>query len=204
MSRYTGPKVKKLRAFGVDLPGLSRKSQRDRPYIPGEHGQSFRRKPSPYGERLMEKQKVRFNYGLSEKQMRRLMSEARRSQMAAGDKLMELLERRLDNVVFRAGFAPTIPAARQLVNHGHFTVNGKRVNIPSYRVDTGDVIAPRQKSMNLECIEVSLENPPLSSTDWIGLDADKKTASVNSLPTIEAVPFPLDIQLVVEYYSRLL
>jgi len=204
MSRYTGPKVKKLRAFGVDLPGLSRKSQRDRPYIPGEHGQSFRRKPSPYGERLIEKQKVRFNYGLSEKQMRRLMSEARRSQMAAGDKLMELLERRLDNVVFRAGFAPTIPAARQLVNHGHFTVNGKRVNIPSYRVDTGDVIAPRQKSMNLECIEVSLENPPLSSTDWIGLDADKKTASVNSLPTIEAVPFPLDIQLVVEYYSRLL
>ena len=204
MSRYTGPKVKKLRAFGVDLPGLSRKSQRDRPYVPGEHGQSFRRKPSPYGERLIEKQKVRFNYGLSEKQMRRLMSEARRSQMAAGDKLMELLERRLDNVVFRAGFAPTIPAARQLVNHGHFTVNGKRVNIPSYRVDTGDVIAPRQKSMNLECIEVSLENPPLSSTDWIGLDADKKTASVNSLPTIEAVPFPLDIQLVVEYYSRLL
>jgi small subunit ribosomal protein S4 len=204
MSRYTGPKVKKLRAFGVDLPGLSRKSQRDRPYVPGEHGQSFRRKPSPYGERLIEKQKVRFNYGLSEKQMRRLMSEARRSQMAAGDKLMELLERRLDNVVFRAGFAPTIPAARQLVNHGHFTVNGKKVNIPSYRVDTGDIIAPRQKSMNLECIEVSLENPPLSSTDWIGLDADKKTASVNSLPTIEAVPFPLDIQLVVEYYSRLL
>ena len=136
--------------------------------------------------------------------MRRLMSEARRSQMAAGDKLMELLERRLDNVVFRSGFAPTIPAARQLVNHGHFTVNGKKVNIPSYRVDTGDIIAPRQKSMNLECIEVSLENPPLSSTDWIGLDADKKTASVNSLPTIEAVPFPLDIQLVVEYYSRLL
>ncbi|MBB17494.1 30S ribosomal protein S4 [Candidatus Poribacteria bacterium] len=204
MSRYTGPKVKKLRAFGVDLPGLSRKSQRDRPYVPGEHGQSFRRKPSPYGERLIEKQKVRFNYGLSEKQMRRLMSEARRSQMAAGDKLMELLERRLDNVVFRSGFAPTIPAARQLVNHGHFTVNGKKVNIPSYRVDTGDIIAPRQKSMNLECIEVSLENPPLSSTDWIGLDADKKTASVNSLPTIEAVPFPLDIQLVVEYYSRLL
>ena len=204
MSRYTGPKVKKLRAFGVDLPGLSRKSQRDRPYVPGEHGQSFRRKPSPYGERLIEKQKVRFNYGLSEKQMRRLMSEARRSQMAAGDKLMELLERRLDNVVFRAGFAPTIPAARQLVNHGHFTVNGKKVNIPSYRVDTGDIIAPRQKSMNLECIEVSLENPSLSSTDWIGLDADKKTASVNSLPTIEAVPFPLDIQLVVEYYSRLL
>ena len=204
MSRYTGPKVKKLRAFGVDLPGLSRKSQRDRPYVPGEHGQSFRRKPSPYGERLIEKQKVRFNYGLSEKQMRRLMSEARRSQMAAGDKLMELLERRLDNVVFRSGLAPTIPAARQLVNHGHFTVNGKRVNIPSYRVDTGDIIAPRQKSMNLECIEVSLENPPLSSTDWIGLDADKKTASVNSLPTIEAVPFPLDIQLVVEYYSRLL
>lgn len=204
MSRYTGPKVKKLRAFGVDLPGLSRKSQRDRPYIPGEHGQSFRRKPSPYGERLIEKQKVRFNYGLSEKQMRRLMSEARQSQMAAGDKLMELLERRLDNVVFRAGFAPTIPAARQLVNHGHFTVNGKKVNIPSYRVDTGDIITPRQKSMNLECIEVSLENPPLSSTDWIGLDADKKTASVNSLPTIEAVPFPLDIQLVVEYYSRLL
>jgi small subunit ribosomal protein S4 len=204
MSRYTGPKVKKLRAFGVDLPGLSRKSQRDRPYVPGEHGQAYRRKASDYGIRLVEKQKVRFNYGLNEKQLRRLMLEARQSKMAAGDKLMELLERRLDNVVFRAGFAPTIPAARQLVNHGHFTVNRKKVNIPSYCVDAGDVVAPRQKSMNLECIEVSLENPSLSSTDWIGLDSDNKTASINSLPTIETVPFSLDIQLVVEYYSRLL
>jgi len=119
MSRYTGPRLKKCRALDADLPGLTRK-RRKRTYPPGQHGNNFRRKVSDYGRRLTEKQKIRFNYGLGEKQLRRLVSDARRSQLSTGDKLMELLERRLDNVVFRAGFAPTIPAARQLVNHGHF------------------------------------------------------------------------------------
>ena len=131
MSRYTGPRLKKCRALDVDLPGLTRK-RRKRTYRPGQHGPGFRRKVSDYGRRLMEKQKIRFNYGLGERQLRRLVSDARRSQLSTGDKLMELLERRLDNVVFRAGFTPTIPAARQLVNHGHILVNGRKASIPSF------------------------------------------------------------------------
>ena len=117
---------------------------------------------------------------------------------------MELLERRLDNVVFRAGFAPTIPAARQLVNHGHFQVNGRKVDIASYRVRIGEVISLKEKSQNLECVVVSMENPSLMSPDWLDLNRNQRTATVSSLPTIESVPFPLDIQLIVEYYARLL
>ena len=153
---------------------------------------------------MTEKQKIRFNYGLGEKQLRRLVSDARRSQLSTGDKLMELLERRLDNVVFRAGFAPTIPAARQLVNHGHFQVNGRKVDIASYRVRIGEVISLKEKSQNLECVAVSMENPSLMSPDWLDLNRNQLTATVSSLPTIESVPFPLDIQLIVEYYARLL
>ena len=141
MARYKGPRVKKLRALGVDLPGLSRKSRERRPYPPGQHGNVGHKKTTEYGRRLMEKQKLRFNYNVSERQLRRLVKEARSSKTATGQKLLELLESRLDNVVFRAGFAPTIPAARQLTGHGHVTVNGKRVDIASYRVKQGDVIA---------------------------------------------------------------
>ena len=203
MSRYTGPRLKKCRALDADLPGLTRK-RRKRTYPPGQHGNNFRRKVSDYGRRLTEKQKIRFNYGLGEKQLRRLVSDARRSQLSTGDKLMELLDRRLDNVVFRAGFAPTIPAARQLVNHGHFQVNGRKVDIASYRVRIGEVISLKEKSQNLECVVVSMENPSLMSPDWLDLNRNQRTATVSSLPTIESVPFPLDIQLIVEYYARLL
>ena len=128
MGRYTGPRVKKMRALGVELPGLSRKSIAKRPYRPGEHGQNSQRLKD-YALRLIEKQKLRYNYGLSERQLRRIVREAVRSKAKTDDKIVELLERRLDNVVFRGGLAPTIPAARQLVNHNHITVNDKRVNI---------------------------------------------------------------------------
>ena len=140
MSRYTGPKLKKMRGLGVELPGLSRKGGKARPYPPGEHGNKRRGKDSEYKKQLQEKQKLRFNYGVHERQLRKLMVEARRSNTATGEKLLQFLESRLDNVVFRAGFAPTIPSARQLVNHGHFLVNGKKVDICSYRVKIGDVI----------------------------------------------------------------
>lgn len=204
MSRYTGPRVKRMRALGIDLPGLSRKSMWDRPYPPGVHGpkSARRRKMSDFKKQLLEKQKLRFNYGLNEGQFMRLYREAVHSKEPSGDKLLELLERRLDNTVFRAGFAPTIPAARQLVCHGHFLVNGKRLDIPSYRVREGDVISLRERSQNLTAVEASLEDVRLARPDWIEFDDAKKTATIKSLPKVDSVPFPLEIDLVIEYYSK--
>jgi len=202
MSRYIGPRVKKMRALGLDLPGLSRKSMQKRPFPPGQHGQRRRGRRSDYGTQLVEKQKIRYNYGLGERQLRRLMKEARRSKSATGDKLAELLERRLDNVVFRAGFAPTIPAARQLVNHAHFLVNGKKVNIPSFRVKVGDEISLRTRSRELKIIEDSIAQPSLSIPEWIEMNAAQKVAHIRALPSVDSVPFEVDLQAVVEYYSK--
>lgn len=201
MSRYTGPRLKVMRALGVDLPGLSRKSIAERPNPPGQHGARPQRK-SGFGLQLQEKQKLRFNYGLSERQMRRLVLDARRDRGSTGDKLAELLERRLDNAVFRSGFAPTVMAARQLVNHGHFQVNGQAVDIPSYRLRVGDVIALREKSRKLVAIRASLAEPALSRPEWLAFDEAQSVASVAHLPAVSDVPFPIEMQLVVEYYSQ--
>ncbi len=204
MARHTGPRVKKMRALGVDLPGLSRKTIAKRPYRPGEHGQDSQR-PKDYKLRLIEKQKLRFNYGVSERQLRRIIREAIRSKTLTGDKIIELLERRLDNVVFRGGLAPTIPAARQIVNHNHITVNNKRVNIASYRVKIGDVIRPREKSLKLEPIQIALlDGPELRHPEWLEFDESTVSIRIMSLPKADAVPFPLELPLVIEYYSRLL
>lgn len=202
MSRYTGPRLRVMRALGVVLPGLSRKSPDRRPYPPGQHGDKRRSRPSDYGIQLKEKQKLRYNYGLNERQMRRLVKEARSAKLATGDKLLELLERRLDNVVFRAGFAPTIPAARQLVTHRHFSVNGRTVNIPSYRVRPGDKIQVRERSRKVEVITTTMAAPPLLIPDWIAATPDDFSASVESLPTGDHVPFEIDVQSVVEYYAK--
>lgn len=202
MARFKGPRVKKMRALGTDLPGLSRKSIDRRPYPPGQHGKVGRRKVTEYGRRLIEKQKLRFNYGVSERQLRRLFDEARRSKKATGEKLLELLESRLDNAVFRAGFAPTIPAARQLVSHGHITVNGKRVNIASYRISVNDEISLREKSMKLACVSESLDAPALLRPTWVDFDDKERAARVMDLPGLDSVPFDIDVQLVIEYYSR--
>ncbi len=202
MSRYIGPRVKKMRALGLDLPGLSRKTMQKRPFPPGQHGQRRRGRRSDYGIQLVEKQKLRYNYGLGERQLRRLMKEARRSKAATGDKLAELVERRLDNVLFRAGFAPTIPAARQMVNHSHFLVNGKKVNIPSFRVKVGDEITLRNRSKDLKIVEANLGQPSLSIPDWMEMDNSRKTARIRALPTVESIPFEVDLQAVVEYYSK--
>jgi small subunit ribosomal protein S4 len=202
MSRYIGPRIKKMRALGLDLPGLSRKTMQKRPFPPGQHGQRRRGRRSDYGTQLIEKQKLRYNYGLGERQLRRLMKEARRSKAATGDKLAELIERRLDNVLFRAGFAPTIPAARQLVNHAHFLVNGKKVNIPSFRVKIGDEITLRERSRELKVVEASVGQPSLSIPDWMEIDSARRVARVRALPTPESVPFQVDLQAVVEYYSK--
>jgi len=192
-----------MRALGVELPGLSRKSIENRPNPPGQHGQqASRRRRSDFAVKLVEKQKIRFNYGLSEKQMRRLILEARKGSEPTGEKLMSLLERRLDNVVFRAGFAPTGIAARQLVNHGHVLLNGKSANIASIRLQVGDVVAVKEKSRKIPMVVDALATPSLTIPEWLSVEAASATAKIGHLPSIEDVPFPVDVQQVVEYYSN--
>src|SRR4028118_1067485 len=154
MSRYRGPRLRIVRRLG-DLPGLSRKSPR-RAYPPGQHGQN-RKKRSEYAVRLEEKQKLRFNYGITEKQLLRYVRKARRATGSTGQSLLQLLEMRLDNTVFRLGMAGTIPAARQLVNHGHVTVNGRVVDIPSYQCRPGDVIGIKNTERSKRLVQQNLE-----------------------------------------------
>lgn len=202
MSRYTGPRLKVLRALGVDLPGLSRKSMQDRPQPPGQHGarkQSSRK--SEFGLQLMEKQKLRYNYGLTERQLRRVVVDAKKDKGATGNKLVELLERRLDNLVFRAGFAPTIPAARQLVSHGKFELNGRRVTIPSIRLRIGDRFGPSEAGRKIDLVRTTLEAPALERPEWIAYDTATGTAHLSHLPDGDSAPFPLDLQRIVEYYA---
>ncbi|MCH2109809.1 MAG: 30S ribosomal protein S4 [Polyangiaceae bacterium] len=193
MSRYTGPKTKILRALGVDLPGLTTRSHEKRPYPPGEHGHK-RRKYSEYAVRVMETKKLRFNYGVSEKYLSRTIQEAQRSRDVTTHKVIELLERRLDNVIFRAGFAPTIPAARQMVCHGHILVAGRRVDIPSFRVKAGHLI--QLKNSNRE-----LQPPRFDAPEWLQVNSDEKKASILALPDGTQTLFPIDMKLVIEHYS---
>ena len=201
MSRYTGPRVKVMRALGVELPGLSRKSIEKRPNPPGQHGSKMRKK-SEFGTQLQEKQKIRYNYGLGEAQLRRLVVEAERSKDPTGEKLIELAERRLDNVVFRAGFAPTGVAARQLVRHGHIRLNGRRVNIPSVRVKPGDAISLSERGQRIPMVTESLAEPALRRPEWIAFDEQARTATVSRTPSADEAPFPVDLKQVVEYYAN--
>lgn len=202
MSRYTGPRLKVMRALGVDLPGLSRKSMQERPQPPGQHGaRKVNGRKSEFGLQLMEKQKLRYNYGLSERQLRRVVVDAKKDRGATGNKLVELLERRLDNLVFRAGFAPTIPAARQLISHGHIALNGRRATIPSIRVRVGDRFGPTEKGHQLTAVRTSLADPALACPEWIAIDGSTQTACLSHLPDADAAPFPLDLQRIVEYYA---
>lgn len=202
MSRHTGPRLKIMRALGVELPGLSRKSTENRPNPPGQHGASAsRRRKSDYGLALIEKQKLRFNYGVSERHLRRLMVEARRRQGPTGDNLLQLLECRLDNAVFRAGLAPTIPTARQLVSHSHVLLNGRRANIPSIRLKAGDEIALRERSRNLPLVRETVAEPALTRPEWLEWDEAALKARMTRLPEADEVPFPVEIQLVVQHYA---
>lgn len=201
MSRYTGPRLKIMRALGTQLPGLSSKSIEDRPYPPGQHGQKQKRK-SDFGVKLMEKQKLRYNYGLTETQIRRLFVESKRANMPTGDKFLELLERRLDNAVFRAGFAPTAVAARQLVRHRHILLNGERVNIPSIRIKPGDTLSLHAKASNIPMVAESLKEPALTRPEWLTFDEAQRSAQISRVPMADEVPFPIDVQQVVEYYAQ--
>ncbi len=184
-----------------ELPGLSRKAPR-RAYPPGQHGQA-RRKLSEYAVRLQEKQKLRFNYGVSEKKLMSYMLKARRASGSTGTTLLELLEMRLDNTVFRLGMAGTIPAARQLVSHGHLTVNGRRMNIPSYQCRPGDVIAVRNREASKQLVIRNMEFPGLAHIpSHLEFDKDKLVGKVNSVIEREWVAIQVNELLVVEYYSR--
>ncbi|WP_199245515.1 30S ribosomal protein S4 [[Phormidium] sp. ETS-05] len=200
MSRYRGPRLRIVRRLG-DLPGLTRKNAK-RAYPPGQHGQT-RKKRSEYAIRLEEKQKLRFNYGLSERQMLRYVLKARRTTGSTGQILLELLEMRLDNTVFRMGMAPTIPGARQLVNHGHITVNGRTVNVPSYNCRPGDTIAVRDREKSRKLVEANLQSPGLAHLpSHLEFDKDKFTGKVNGKIEREWVALQVNELLVVEYYSR--
>jgi small subunit ribosomal protein S4 len=187
----------------MELPGLSRKSIERRPTPPGQHGgQARRAKLSTFGTQLKEKQKLRFNYGVTERQLRRYVHMAFNQRGNSGHILLQLLERRLDSVVFRAGFAPTIPAARQLVTHGHVRINGKKVDIASYLVTAGEQITLSEKGLKLPVVVSTLEHPPLSRPSWLAFDAGKSVSTVTTLPDRETFPFPIREQMIVEFYSQ--
>ena len=197
MSRYRGPRLRIVRRLG-ELPGLTRKSAR-RAYPPGQHGQN-RKKRSEYAIRLEEKQKLRMNYGLTEKQMLRYVRKARRVSGSTGQVLLQLLEMRLDNTVFRMGMAPTIPAARQLVNHGHVTVNGRPVNIASYQCRPGEEVAVRNREASKKLVEANLQYPGLANLpSHLEFDKTKLSGKVNSVIEREWVALQVNELLVVEY-----
>jgi small subunit ribosomal protein S4 len=200
MSRYRGPRLRIVRRLG-DLPGLTRKSPR-RAYPPGQHGQN-RKKPSEYAIRLEEKQKLRLNYGVTEKQMLRYVRKARRASGSTGLVMLQILEMRLDNTVFRMGMAPTIPAARQLVNHGHIMINGKVVDIASYQCRPGEVITVRDRAGSKQLVEANLQYPGLANLPN-HLEFDKKTLTgkVNGVIEREWIALQVNELLIVEYYSR--
>jgi small subunit ribosomal protein S4 len=200
MSRYRGPRLRIVRRIG-DLPGLTRKSPR-RAYAPGQHGQN-RKKRSEYAIRLEEKQKLRLNYGVTEKQMLRYVRKARRASGSTGLVLLQLLEMRLDNTVFRLGMAPTIPAARQLVNHGHIQINGKTVDIASYQCRAGEIVTVRDRAGSKALVENNLQYPGLANLPN-HLEFDKKALAgkVNGVVEREWIALQVNELLVVEYYSR--
>ena len=201
MARYTGPKTKIARKFGEAIYGpdkvLSKKN-----YPPGQHGVNRRRKTSEYGIQLREKQKAKYTYGVLEKQFRNLFEKASRKKGITGEVLLQLLEARLDNVVYRLGIAPTRAAARQLVLHRHIVVNGKVVNIASYSVKPGEVIGVREKSKSLEVIADSLAGFNHSKYPWIEWDEATESGKFLHLPERADIPENIKEQAIVELYSK--
>ncbi|PIY10353.1 MAG: 30S ribosomal protein S4 [Flavobacteriaceae bacterium CG_4_10_14_3_um_filter_33_47] len=201
MARYTGPKTKIARKFGEAIFGED-KSFEKRNYPPGQHGANKRRgKKSEYAIQLMEKQKAKFTYGVLERQFRNMFKKARAAQGITGEVLLQLCESRLDNVVFRMGIAPSRSGARQLVSHRHITVNGEVVNIPSYSVNAGDVIAVREKSKSLEAIDRSLSNSS-HVYEWITWNNETKQGTYVTIPSRLQIPENINEQYIVELYSK--
>ena len=201
MARYTGPKTKIARKFGEPIYGEDKVLQR-RNFPPGQHGVNKRRKTSEYGVQLREKQKAKYTYGVLERQCRNLFEKASRLGGVTGEILLQLLESRLDNVVYRLGIAPTRAAARQLVLHRHITVNGEVVNIGSYAIKPGDVVGVREKSKALEVIADALSGFNHSKYPWIEWDETTKSGKFLHVPAREDIPETIKEQLIVELYSK--
>ena len=206
-----GPRLKAIRRLGTPLPGLTRKTADKKPYPPGQHGQGGapggrggRRKQSEYGRQLLEKQKLRLNYGVSERQLRNYMAQATRQGGKTGEALLALLERRLDNVVFRLGLAPTIPAARQLVGHGHVRVDGKRVDKSGYMLNPGQHVGVSDRARNMPEVKTSVESgPQVRLPGYLAIDpGDKFGGRMITLPMRADVPLIVDDAAVVEFYAR--
>ena len=201
MARYTGPQTKIARKFGEAIFGEDKAFER-RNYPPGQHGLAKRRgKKSEYAVQLMEKQKAKYTYGILERQFRNLFEKASAASGVTGEILLQLCESRLDNVVYRMGIAPSRRAARQIVSHRHITVNGENVNVPSYHIKPGDVVAVREKSKSLEAINNSLAN---SSTvyEWITWNNDTKQGTFVAVPQRLQIPENIKEQLIVELYNK--
>jgi len=201
MARYRGPKQKKARRFREPIFGPSKALER-KPYGPGQHGRSRFSRKSEYAIQLEEKQKAKYTYGLLEKQFRNLYKKATAKKGVTGEVLLQLLETRLDNLVFRMGFARTRRQARQLVSHKHIVVNGGVVNIPSYEVKPGDVISMRPKSRNLEVVADSMQNASVKKYKWIEVDQKSQTGKLLNLPMMEEIPENINVQLIIELYSK--
>lgn len=202
MARYTGPKTKIARKFGEAIFGPDRAFEK-RKYPPGQHGPNRRRKQkSDYAVQLMEKQKAKYTYGLLERQFRNLFDKANRNDGVTGDVLLQLLESRFDNTVFRMGYAPTRSAARQLVNHGHIVLNGTINNIPSTLLKVGDIITIRGKSKNMDIIKNSIGSSNANNFGWLEFSADQGLGKFLSYPEVDKIPENINAQLIVELYSK--
>ena len=202
MARYTGPKTKIARKFGEPIFGPDRAYEKKK-YPPGQHGPNRRRKQkSDYAVQLMEKQKAKYTYGLLERQFRNLFVKANRQGGITGDVLLQLLESRIDNTVFRLGLAPSRSAARQLVNHGHISLNGRLNNIPSTLLKPGDIITVRVKSRNMEVIQNSIGGSTVHNFGWLEMNTDQLMGKFLSYPEVEKIPESINAQLIVELYSK--
>lgn len=201
MARYTGPKQKKSRRFREPIFGQSKALER-KPYGPGQHGRSRFTKKSEYAVQLEQKQKAKYTYGLLERQFRNLFEKASAKQGVTGENLLQMLEARLDNTVFRLGFANTRRQARQMVTHRHIAVNGEVVNIPSYTLRPGDVVSVRPKSRSLEMINDSLDNAGRKRYKWLEVDRKLMSGKLLTLPAIDEIPENINVQLIVELYSK--
>ena len=201
MARYIGPKSRIARRFGEAIFGPDKVLDR-RNYAPGQHGVNRRKKNSEYGTQLAEKQKAKYTYGVLERQFRLLYAQAQRTKGITGEILLQLLESRLDNVVYRLGIAPTRAAARQMVSHKHITVDGKVVNIPSFQVKQGMVVAVREKAKSLEVIAASLEGFNHAKYPWLEWNEAEMAGKFLNVPAREEIPENINEQLIVELYSK--
>ena len=203
MSRYSGPRLRTVRRLGTELPGLTTKTAAKRPYAPGMHGPTKRvGKTSEFGLRLKEKQKLRFHYGLTERSLRLVYTRALRMPGDTGRNMVQLLEARFDSLVWRAGFTRTIPAARQLIGHGHINLGSRRAKSPGQALSVGDVFQVREASRNREDLKITANSPVRERPAGLKVDLDTMACTVEALPGPELIPVDVNMQKVIEYFAK--